>query len=216
MVRAEVLEVWSWEQITAVLEHSEIVRAELQRIGSAEPDPALNAECEATASALTKADSQTKRRLTLYTASDEASLPMDAVKAQLGQIEAERKAAAAVLDAERAVTDGAQRQVAYSSIDAALAQVSANLDTLDFSGRRKAVEALVETVVASKDAASWRMDMVIPINEDGVVFTTPRRRCRPAAGSARPEWCVADDRRGRWQARRREVPRGIPPAQRLS
>ncbi len=175
MVRAEVLEVWSWEQITAVLEHPEIVRAELERIVSTEPDPALNPECEATASALTKADSQTKRRLALYTASDEASLPMDAVKAQLGQIEAERKAAAALLDAaERAVTDGAQRQVAYSSIDATLAQVSVNLDTLDFSGRRKAVEALVETVVASKDAASWRMDMVIPINEDGVVFTTPR------------------------------------------
>ncbi|MCD6057829.1 MAG: Resolvase domain protein, partial [Thermomicrobiales bacterium] len=175
MVRADVLEAWTWEQITAVLEHPEIVRAELERIGTAGPDPALNAERDAAARALAKADAQAKRLLALYTASDEVSLPMDAVKAQLGQIEAERKAAAARLDAaERALATGAQRQAVYSSIDAALAKVSATLDTLDFHGRRKAVEALVESVVAGRDPASWRMGVVIPTNEDGVVFTTSR------------------------------------------
>ena len=92
---------------------------------------------------------------------------MEAVKAQLGTIETERKAAAARLDAaERALAEGARRRVAFSSVDAALAQVSANLGTLDFAGRRKAVEALVETVVAGKDPASWRMEVAIPV--DGV------------------------------------------------
>ena len=67
-----------------------------------------------------------------------------------------------------------QADVVYSSIDAALAQVSATLDTLDFPGRRKAVEALVESVVAGKDPASWRMGVMIPINEDGVLSTTSR------------------------------------------
>src|SRR5829696_3472159 len=73
LVRADKLEAWSWEQITAVLEHPEIVQGELERIGSAGPDPALTVEREAAASALAKADSQAQRLMALYTASDEAS-----------------------------------------------------------------------------------------------------------------------------------------------
>jgi hypothetical protein len=53
-----------------------------------------------------------------------------------------------------------------------LAQVSANLGTLDFSGRRKAVEALVDAVVAGKDPMSWRIDVMIPVGEYGASFTS--------------------------------------------
>src|SRR5215213_9715457 len=37
MVRADMLEAWTWEQITAVLEHPDVVRAELERLAGANP-----------------------------------------------------------------------------------------------------------------------------------------------------------------------------------
>jgi hypothetical protein len=147
MVRADQLEAWSWAQITAVLEHPDIVRAELERMAGAGPDPAVNAERDAAASALAKIDGRAKRLLALYAESDDINLPVEAVREQLATIEAERKAVAARLDAaERALAEGTRRRVAFSTVDAALTQVRSNLGTLDFSGRRKAVEALVETV----------------------------------------------------------------------
>jgi hypothetical protein len=174
------LEAWTWEQITAVLEHPETVRAELERMAGAGPDPALSAERDAAAKALAKIDVQARRLVSLFAESDESSLPMEAVRAQLGTIEVDRKAVATRLDAaERALTEGTQRRVAFSSVDAALAQVSANLGTLDFTGRRKAVEALVETVVAGKDPSSWRMEVVIPVGEYGASFTSSTRCGRP-------------------------------------
>jgi hypothetical protein len=179
MVRADKLEDWAWNQITAVLENPETVRAELERMSGVGPDPALQTERDAAASGLVKLDLQARRLLALYAESDESSLPMDAVKAQLGAMETERKAMAARLDAaERALADGAQRKVAFSSVDAALAQVSANLDTLNFAGRRNAVEALVETVVAGKNPASWRMEVVIPVGDSGASFTSSARYAR--------------------------------------
>ena len=66
MVRADKLEAWTWEQITAVLEHPETVRAELERMAGAGPDPALSAERDAAASALAKIDVQARRLLALY------------------------------------------------------------------------------------------------------------------------------------------------------
>jgi hypothetical protein len=173
MIRADKPEEWSWEQIAAVLKHPETVRAELERLASIGPDPDLNAERDAAASALAKIDIRARRLLALYAVCDETSLLMDAMKAQLGTIEAERRGAAARLDtAERALADGVRSRVAFCSVHAALARVSGNLDTLDFAGRRKAVAALVESVVAGKDPASWRMDVVIPVDEEGVPFTS--------------------------------------------
>ncbi len=57
---------------------------------------------------------------------------------------------------EAALASGKQRKVDAVSFVAMLDRVKANLRTLDFHGKRLALEALAERVVAGKDPATWR------------------------------------------------------------
>jgi hypothetical protein len=161
---------------------------------------ARQSERDAAADPLARIEYRANRILALYAAGDEESLPVETVKSQLSTIEAERKVAATRLDAaERALAESARRRIdLVGSIDSALARVSQNVKTLDFAGRRMAVEALVGSVTGGKDPVSWRMDVVIPVSGDGIPFASSRspRLPLPREGSlrARASSCGTEDR----------------------
>ncbi|MDQ2655381.1 MAG: hypothetical protein M3Z20_20310, partial [Chloroflexota bacterium] len=64
---------------------------------------------------------------------------------------------------EAALASGKQRKVDAVSFVAMLDRVKANLRTLDFHGKRLALEALAERVVAGKDTATWRLGVGDPV-----------------------------------------------------
>jgi len=171
-VPAEAVEAWLWSEIEPILENPGIIAAEVARQREAGPEPTLAADREAADRLLTKLDRQQERNVRrLAEAGDD--FPVDLLEREIARVEGERKSLRATLtDIDARVASREATVVRLDDLQAYCATVRANLKAVDFTGKREAVEALVERVIANGgDPIGWKMLGSIPCPPAGIPYS---------------------------------------------
>lgn len=160
------IENWVWEFIVDARRDPARLIREWEKEREAGPDPHITAALESARHTLTKASARQRRLLALYgETEDETLLPM--VKRDLdaaGKIVAGLTADVAALEA--ALAEARNQAIQLDTLRAYILAVETDLDAMDFSRRRQAVEAFgIKVVAQGRYVRGWKLTGSISLTE---------------------------------------------------
>lgn len=170
MVAAEPVEAAVWEGLSELLRDPHMIAWQFEQAADEAPDGLL-AERDEAAKALTLAEKKLGKLVALFAEADDA-MPIEAIKAQMAQAEAMRKAQAARLaEIDAALAGRRDREADAARMAETIAAIADRIGDADFAARRDAVEALVDHVALTPNEANIRLD-VSALFADGGLYTT--------------------------------------------
>jgi site-specific DNA recombinase len=163
-VPADDVERWAWDEVKAVLRDPSIIARERERALARGEDPGLTSALDVARRRLAKVEQGQARLMERFRRSDD--FPWEIVEREVGRAEVERKQLAAeIVDLEARITTCQQSARQWEAIEAYCQHVAGKLDSLDFDGRRLALEALAARITAN--GREWEIRGGIPTG-DGV------------------------------------------------
>ncbi len=173
-METDLLDAAVWERVEAILTTPDVIAREIERRReSAAPDPAELADVDRRLEAIARQRANLVARLALLEDEDDAAAVATRINALAGQrraLEGEREA---ILARHAAWEEGARW---LDGVERYRQQIAARLTTLDFAGKRVALEALgVEVRLFRSDhEPRWIVNALIPALPTGNMVSTPR------------------------------------------
>jgi DNA repair exonuclease SbcCD ATPase subunit len=157
-VPAERIERWIWDQVSALLSDLRLIEAELERRRHTPRDDGLERQRASIERELARIAAQQERLVRRYArAEDDDDAFWELVRRQVAELEAERERLRHLLtEVEQALAERQRQEIELVSLAEYARRVRINLQQMDESERRQALEVLRVRVTASgSDPRGW-------------------------------------------------------------
>jgi len=157
-VPAERIERWIWDQVSALLSDLRLIEAELERRRHTPRDDKLERQRASIERELARIAAQQERLVRRYArAEDDDDALWELVRRQVAELEAERERLRHLLtEVEQALAERQRQEIELVSLAEYARRVRINLQQMDESERRQALEVLRVRVTASgSDPRGW-------------------------------------------------------------
>jgi site-specific DNA recombinase len=156
------VERWVWVEVSAILRDPSIIAREVERARRAGDDPGLTSALTGARKRVAKIERDQERLVSDFRVKE--GRVWELVEREIGRAEVERqKTLAEIADLEGRISARQQAARRWEAVEAYCERVAGKLDSLDFNGRRLALEALAVRVTAN--GREWEINGGVPTGE---------------------------------------------------